>query len=354
MKHLLTLIALPLLLATTARAADTPAPQSKIETQKSKIDSPAGFLFITFKGEQSPLTEQIYFGLSQDGLHWSALNNSNPVLVSDVGEKGVRDPYLLRTQDNHFVIVATDLSINLNGDWNRATHAGSKSIVIWKSDDLVHWSKPDLVKVAPDDAGDTWAPEAIYDDAKNDYVVYWASTTGRDNYSKQRIWAARTTDFKTFSPPFIFVEKPTTLIDADIVRDGNGGGGAGNYYRFIKDEKFKAISMESAHHLDGPWANVSSFSLAKLRGYEGPACFQLKPATPTTPATWCLLLDFYSKGQGYKPFLTTNLPAGDFHPDNTIHFPFHFRHGSVLPLTPDEYTRVKSAYTPPTTPPQNP
>ena len=52
-----------------------------------------GFLFVTFKGEQSPMTEQIYFGLSKDGRKWDALNGGEPVLVSKLGEKGVRDPF---------------------------------------------------------------------------------------------------------------------------------------------------------------------------------------------------------------------------------------------------------------------
>jgi hypothetical protein len=110
-----------------------------------------GFLFVTFRGEQTPMSEQIYFALSQDGRHWNALNNSQPVLVSTLGEKGVRDPCLIRAHDGKkFYLVATDLSIHLNGDWNRAQTAGSKSLVIWDSTDLVHWSPPRLVKVAPD------------------------------------------------------------------------------------------------------------------------------------------------------------------------------------------------------------
>ncbi|MGN6367384.1 MAG: glycoside hydrolase family 43 protein [Phycisphaerae bacterium] len=326
MKRLLPVLALLTVLASAVRASE-PATQPT-----------AGFLFTTFKGEQSPMTEQIYFGLSADGFHWASLNKGEPVLVSTVGEKGVRDPYLLRTQDNKFVIVATDLSIHLNHDWNRATHRGSKSIVIWTSADLTHWDGPHLTKVAPDDAGDTWAPEAIYDDAKKDYIVYWASTTGRDDYKKQRIWAARTMDFKTFSEPFIFIEKPNTIIDADIVRDGS------TYYRFIKDEKFKAISMESAENLEGPWKDVEGFNLAKIRGYEGPACFRLKAGSDGQPATWCLLLDNYAKGAGYKPFVTHDIASGKFSPDNTIQFPYKFRHGSVLPLTSEEYQRVEGAY----------
>src|SRR5579862_5322154 len=93
-----------------------------------------GFLFVTFRGEAAPMTEQIYFAVSQDGRHWEALNGGEPVLISELGEKGVRDPFLIRSHDGkRFFILATDLSIHLNGDWTRAVHAGSKSIVIWES-----------------------------------------------------------------------------------------------------------------------------------------------------------------------------------------------------------------------------
>src|SRR3954462_3066746 len=86
-----------------------------------------GYLFVTFKGEQTPMTEQIYMAISADGRQWAALNGGEPVLVSQLGEKGVRDPYLIRSNDgSKFYLVATDLSIHLNRSWTRATHAGSK------------------------------------------------------------------------------------------------------------------------------------------------------------------------------------------------------------------------------------
>ena len=295
-----------------------------------------GYLFTTFKSEATPMTEQIYFGLSQDGFHWDALNNTNHVLVSDIGEKGVRDSYLLRSHDGKkFFLLATDLSINLHRDWHRATHAGSKSIVIWESDDLVKWSAPRLVKVAPDDAGCTWAPEAIYDEETKDYLVYWASTTGRDNFAKQRIWSAHTTDFKTFSPPQIYIDKADTVYDTDIVRDGN------MYYRFSKDSTKKAITMEAADKLTGPWLEIPSPTLAAAtQRYEGPSAFQFTPQGQGQPETWCLLLD----NGGYKAFTTTDLASGKFTASNETKFPFRFRHGSVLPLSAEEYQRVKTAF----------
>ncbi|RYX84949.1 endo-1,4-beta-xylanase [bacterium] len=298
-----------------------------------------GFLFVTFKGEQSPMTEQVYFALSKDGRDWTALNEEKPVLVSELGEKGVRDPYLLRSPDGKkFFMVATDLSINLNHDWSRAVRAGSKSIVIWESDDLVKWSEPRLVRVAADDAGCTWAPEVVYDEDTKDYLVYWASTNKRDDFAKQRIWAARTKDFRTFGEPFIYIEKPTTVIDTDIIRD------KGKYYRFSKDEKFKAITMESSEHLMGPWKDVPDFSLAQLRGYEGPQCYLIEPSIDGKPATWCLILDHYSAGRGYQPFVTQNLEGGQFTAGEGFRFPFRFRHGSILPVTAEEYTRLQAAY----------
>jgi hypothetical protein len=298
-----------------------------------------GFLFVTFRGEATPMTEQIYFALSQDGRHWDALNGARPVLISQLGEKGVRDPYLLRSHDGgKFYILATDLSINLNHDWTRAVQAASKSIVIWESTNLVNWSEPRLVKVAADDAGCTWAPEAVYDEDTGDYLVFWASKNASDGFAKQRIWASRTKDFITFGKPFVYIDKPQDVIDADIIRAN------GNYYRFSKDEKFKAINMEVSSKLMGPWQDVPQFSLAKIRGYEGPECFLLEPAANGNPPTWCLLLDQYSKGAGYQPFLTHDLAGGQFTAAPDISFPFLFRHGAVLSLTAAEYERVKTAY----------
>lgn len=299
----------------------------------------AGFLFVTFKGEQSPMTEQIYFALSKDGRNWSALNNAEPVLVSKVGEKGVRDPYLLRTHDGgKFILIATDLSINLNHDWGRAVRAGSRSVVIWESTNLVQWSEPRLVAVAPEDAGCTWAPEAIYDKAAGEFLLFWASTTKRDNFAKHRVWAARTKDFKEFSKPFIFIERPAAIIDTTMVHDGT------SYFRFSKDETSKGITMETSPKIMGPWQSVTNFSLGKLRGYEGPECYLVEPATVAKPPTWCLILDYYSKGQGYQPFITHDLASGQFAPGQGFTFPFRFRHGSILRLSEEEYKRLDSAY----------
>jgi hypothetical protein len=308
-------------------------------TATSALAAEGGYLFVTFKGETSPMTEQIYFATSQDGRQWKALNHGEPVLISRLGDKGVRDPYLLRSHDGgKFYLLATDLSMHLNHSWDRAQTAASKSIVIWESSDLVHWSKPWMARVAASDAGCAWAPEAIYDEETKDYLVFWASKNRSDKFAKQRVWAARTSDFRKFGKPFIYIDKPNHVIDTDIVRED------GKYYRFSKDELHKAITMEVSDKLMGPWQDVPGFSLANLQGYEGPQCYPLKPTRDGKPATWCLMLDRYSKGTGYHPFVTEDLAGGQFTDAPDFAFPFHFRHGSVLPLSAVELGRLEAGF----------
>lgn len=296
-----------------------------------------GYLFVHFKnGGASPLIEQIYFGLSQDGLHWTALNESKPVLVSSLGTKGVRDPFLLRSHDGtHFYLLATDLSVYYNGNWTAAQQQGSHSIVIWESSDLVHWSQPRLMPVAASDAGCTWAPEAIYDESAGNYLVFWASTSASDKYAKQRIWACRTTDFHSFGTPFIYIERAHHVIDADIVKDGT------NFYRFTKDETLSTITMEASSALMGPWTNVAGFStttLATVTGYEGPECYQLPSGA------WCLSADHIGTSSGYTPFIASSIASGSFAATSNYSFPYLFRHGSVLAITAAEYARVAAAF----------
>ena len=306
-----------------------------------------GFLFATFKGE-SQNGEQIYFALSRDGRVWSELYNSHPVLVSQIGAKGVRDPFLLRMEsDGKYILLATDECIYQKRreigsgpeTWRKARESGSRSLVVWESSDLVHWDGPWLATVAPSDAGCAWAPEAIYDPAASDYLVFWASTTGADHFQKHRIWASHTKDFHKFSPPAVYISRESGTIDTTIIRDGR------TYYRFSKDESRKAIIMESSPELAGAWQEVVGFSLATIAGIEGPECFPLQSKNAAGPRTWCLIVDAYAKSLGYQPYLTQNLATGVFTKGEGFVFPFKFRHGTVLPISEEEFVRLQKAFT---------
>jgi hypothetical protein len=215
----------------------------------------AGYLFSHFTGEGTAAGEQVYFALSQgnDPTRWRQLNGGQPVLTSTLGTRGVRDPFVIRSpRGDRFYQIATDLRIYGNGNWDAAQRTGSRSIVVWESTDLVNWSAPRLVRVSPDTAGNTWAPEAYYDESLGRYVVFWASTLyaaddpGHTGSSYNRMMYATTTDFRTFSTAQVWVDKGYSTIDSTLIKHN------GTYYRFTKDERSSSASPCGKFILNDP------------------------------------------------------------------------------------------------------
>ena len=301
------------------------------------------YLFVHFVGNESNANhEQIYFSVSENGTSWKTLNSGNPVLVSNDGEKGVRDPHILRGEDGKFFIVATDLSIyNRRGDsnrWSTCQTAGSKKIVIWESEDLVNWSEARLVEVADKNAGCTWAPESVYDAEKGQYMVFWASKVSDDGYKQQRIYRSYTSDFVNFTPAEVYIDNGYSTIDTTITNYN------GVYYRFTKDEAKSSITMMKSASLSSGWEDVGTYTINgaagnSVTGYEGPTIYKLNGEDK-----WCLLLDYYSKSQGYKPFVTNDITKGDFTSASDFTFDATYRHGTVMPITSEEYKALTEKY----------
>lgn len=98
------------------------------------------YFFAYFTGEGYSDGEQIYFSVSHDGLNWKDLNDNQPALTSTLGEKGVRDPFIIRSPEgDKFYLIATDLKINGGNGWTAAQEAGSQALMVWESTDLVNW-----------------------------------------------------------------------------------------------------------------------------------------------------------------------------------------------------------------------
>lgn len=297
------------------------------------------YLFTHFADTESDSEhEQVYFSVSEDGINWKTLNDGKPILRNTLGEKGARDPHVIRGVDGKFFIIATDLSIyNRRNDsdcWVSCQRAGSKDIIIWESDDLVNWSEPRAVKVAKDNAGCAWAPECIYDTEKEMYMVFWASKTADDDYTTQRMYRSYTKDFITFTDAEVYIDGGTiSNIDTTMIYHD------GVYYRFTKNETFKAVDMMKSKTLDGEWENVETYTLGKAIGYEGPTIYKMNNENK-----WCLLLDNYIAKEGYKPFVTDNLAKGDFKPADNFNFSGKYRHGTVIPITAAEYTALTEKY----------
>lgn len=193
-----------------------------------------GYLMVHFTGEGST-GQQMYLSHSMDGLHWNDLNGGGMVLRSTIGTQGVRDPAFVRSPDgSKYWIIATDLCIGCGQSWSQSINDGSRNLVVWESTDLVTWSKPWLLNVAGaiPDGRNAWAPEAIWDPATNDFVLYWATNVPLNGATKHRIFYARTSDFRTITTPRIYIDRPGTqeIIDTQIIEVPSGVGN----YRYVR------------------------------------------------------------------------------------------------------------------------
>lgn len=307
----------------------------------------SAYLFAHFTGE-SARGEQIYFSVSEDGLRWTDLNNSEPVLVSTLGDKGVRDPAIIRSHDGKkFYLLATDLRIANGKGWDAARFHGSTALVIWESTDLVNWSEPWLADVAGTipGAGCAWAPEAIYDTSTDDYFVYWATISPREGLTAARIFGARTKDFRTFSEPELYIEREGRglgkgdIIDTQIIEVQ---GLKHRYYRASRDGQ---ITLEAADSITGSWVRIGD--LAHLgysaRNAEGPAFLPFNQAQK-----WALLVDRHSTNGGYVPLVSTDLddPRGFqvLPPDAYDFGASKKRHGGILSITASELAALRARW----------
>jgi hypothetical protein len=310
-------------------------------------EPPSAYLFVHFTGE-SPRGEQIYFSVSEDGTHWTDLNGTEPVLVSSLGDKGVRDPSIVRSPDGKkFYLLATDLRIANDKGWDAARFHGSTSLVFWESTDLVNWSEPWMVDVAGTipEAGCAWAPEAIYDDSTGDYFVYWTTISPREGLMAARIYGARTKDFRSFTPPELYIEREGRglgrgdIIDTQIIEVK---GQKHRYYRASRDGQ---ITLEAGDSITGVWERIGD--LAHLgytaRQVEGPILFPFNQEQK-----WGLLVDQYAAKAGYLPLVTSNLddplgfqvlPAGTYSLGASKK-----RHGGILNITRAELAALRAKW----------
>ncbi|KAF4983669.1 hypothetical protein FZEAL_975 [Fusarium zealandicum] len=300
-----------------------------------------GYLISTF----SDPTPQVQFHLSNgdSASSFKFLNGGKPVLTSNVGMKGVRDIFLTTNSErSEYFVIATDLDINAEGfNWDWATRKGSRGLVVWSSTNLVDWSKPSLRIVEEETAGMTWAPSVVWEEAEKQYYVFWASrhydskdTQHTGVASLDRIRYATTKDFVDFSPPKDYHSLPDTpLIDQEFQYLGEPG----HYIRFLKNETVNQVYQEKTENgIFGTWTRIPGYVRPETP-LEGPASF----ADIRTPGLYHLLLDDYTQ---YVPFQTSDIESPKWERSNTSGFPKGLKHGSVTPLTQEEYDAVAAKY----------
>jgi hypothetical protein len=311
------------------------------------VHAPAGHLLVHFVEAPEGHGEQVFFSLSDgpDPTRWTRANGGRPVLESRIGTTGARDPFIVRGADE-FVVIATDLRVWGDGPhrWDEWIRTGSRSLLVWRSADLVTWSGPELVAVAPPTAGMAWAPEARWVAADGEYRVSWSSALYADDdpghrgpgYS--RILEARTRDFRTVSAPRVVLDLGRPVIDARVYEIG------GRRVRFAKEEPgpqslgvFQEVESEQGFTLV-----ASRIGTDRHEHVEGAMLVE-----DPLRGRWLLWLDQYDRmPQGFVAYASDDPLSGRWTPleDDGFQVPPNTKHGAVLPLDPQEWARVRGAF----------
>lgn len=367
----------PATVTLTARVPGSAASRSFVVTvrQLPATEATTAYLFAHFTDGVANQydNEQIYFATSEDGATWEDLNEESPLLRSDVGEQGVRDPYLVRAPGgDKYYLIATDLSTYRYGWRYTPSNPGSPNLVVWESTDLVSWSEPRLVDVASKipGVGCAWAPEAIYDEATGQYIVYWASTTsagasdplGNQYGDWMNMYYATTRDFVTFSDPVKWIDRNNPVIDTTMIKVGD------EYFRASADgpitfergtdpfaTSFSPVATDGGS--DGWQVTTTLQGIFGDLHVEGPEIFRYNTAGSTNLRAsdrWGIIVD--TIGSGYVAFQTTDLGStatvdngGAWSTGQSIDFDSLLkRHGTILPVTQTEYARLQQAFGDPT------
>lgn len=266
----------------------------------------------------------LHLATSEDGLKWTALRGGASLLTPVVGEnKLMRDPCLLRGPDGVFRLVWTT-------SWTGGT------IGYASSTDLKNWSEQKAIPVMAHEptTANCWAPEIIYDDAQQHYLIFWSSTvpgkfpvpdeTERKDKTKpprnHRLYSTTTRDFVTFTPTKVHYEPGFNVIDETMVRDGR------EWVMFVKNETeipaaVKNIIMVRAPSPDGPWSQPGAPLPPAGVWVEGPTAIKIGE-------WWQVYFDKYRDHQ-YGAVRSKDLIEWQDVSDQLV-VPAGLRHGTVL------------------------
>ncbi|MFT7772203.1 glycoside hydrolase family 43 protein [Roseateles sp.] len=186
----------------------------------------SSYLFVHFVKNGA---DGLHLAVSNDGYRWEKVNSGRTVLVPKVGkERLIRDPNIILGKDGTFHMVWTT-------GWN-ASGIGYSS-----SRDLLNWTDQREIPVMAHEPNvlNAWAPEIIFDEKADEFLIHWASTvpgkfentagTSEKNYN-HRIYSTTTKDFQHFGKTRLFYDPGFSVIDATLLRFN------GRQYWFAKDE----------------------------------------------------------------------------------------------------------------------
>ncbi len=278
------------------------------------------YLFTSFRsnGETG-----VFYAISPDGYHWTALEKA--FLKPEQPGELMRDPFLTQGPDGTWHMLWT-------WGWNRKDSGDQLKLGYSYSKDLVHWAPHRQIVVMADEpsALNAWAPEALFDAKKKEWIVFWSTTipgrfpdsdTSGDNRYNHRVYAATTKDWKQFSPSKLWFDPGFNCIDATVVNSGK------RWIMIFKDERKtplqKNLRLAFADSAEGPWKNVTEPFTSDW--VEGPTAIQIG-------GWWYIYFDHYAKPQHYGAVRTRDWKSFE---DVTgeMRFPPGQRHGTGVRIS---------------------
>ena len=288
------------------------------------------YLFCYFVGN-APDEERIHFAVSRDGYNFEPLNGNKEIIIQTLGKKSVRDPYILKGEDGFYYIIGTDMAASEGWTSNHA-------LITWKSADLIHWTDETVIDIRDFGGGfattnRAWAPQALWDSEKGQYMVYWAHSTEENDIAA--MYYAYTSDFKTLTEPQpLLIREGVQTIDADIIYNAQNG----KYYMYFKHDEDQTIAYVTAEKMNGPYTDDPTVVSLASSGVEGSSMYNI-----TGTDTWVMLMDQYGKHRYFAQQTTDmehflKLKRSDYAMD------FSPRHGSVIPITDAQYDELIKAF----------
>ncbi len=284
------------------------------------------YLFVYFVGNGEG-EEKIHFAVSENGYDFRPLNANRSVIEQTKGKKCVRDPYVFKGQNGYYYIVGTDMRCEEGWESNHA-------LVTWRSEDLVNWSDETIIDMqllgeAFADTTRAWAPQAIWDEKENSYMLYWAHSTRRHNIAG--MYYAHSADMKTITEPKpLYCREGIQTIDGDIIYNEKDK----LYYLFFKHDEDQTIAYVTSERLTGPYTDEPVIVSLAPSGVEGSEVYRINGTD-----TYIMIMDEYGKGRFFMQQTTdlkNYLPVArkDYSMD------FSPRHGSVMAISDEEYERL--------------
>lgn len=268
-------------------------------------------------------------------------------------EHGTRDAYLNRgNRADEYFMVTTDMSNIRSGRWN------NRGIDLLRSADLIHWTSTPFdfslgkkIFSDPDAVTDVyktdeeysrisrvWAPQFIwYPQAFNGqggYLVYYSvlSDNPGDNHDRM-VYSLADKDFTTLTQPRIFYDPGYAVIDADILYNPYDG----LFHMMIKKEGADAASTgiydyTSPALLGEPWTEVMHMRAEDVAAVEGPTHVRR-----IDEDIYNLYYMRYDAEYTYKVVDLDHLGT-TYSSSTRLAGTGSFQHGSIMPVTLDEYT----------------